>query len=1164
MLTGGIQGRFVALVRVVHPRPPGPEEAIDNERLKRRAAFAEGVEYVARMSGAVQPVRWEDDGVTLVIPGDDADVLPRTAFRAAELIWQRARIDLDWPVRVAGHVARVRSIEDSDPDFKAEVARCCHAAAGPPGAVLAATEDLALALPDAQREGLVRLRAVAGEPVYVLGGVAPKGAEDPVAVLCDSLRKYVRGSDFARLRYVGLRLQRKEPPSLDVREVFIPQHVRLRRKPREERRGLEEMDVPGDTGLSTGDVAAHSLPLDAVIARHESLVFLGDPGSGKTTLLRWLAVIAAGGRFSWAACFDRAERWIPVPLSVGRITELRRSFAPAHPSVVDVAARYFRERNICLDEPALRAALHEVLSGGQALVLFDGLDEVRSDERAAIRGWLESFAAQYPRCRFLATSREVGFAGFSVPGSEEVHVEPFDEPQVESFVRAFVRGYRRMETGEDNAEASRKAAEDFLAALKRDPRLGALAKNPFLLSALALMHRSETRLPRHRVQAYELFARALCDTWADARRLVVGETGTPLLSYEDEALPVLGHLALAMHEEHPDGAAPEEFVLDKLAEALAKEKGISQGEARRAAKAFLTRAGEDVQILLPRGPDQWGFLHLTFQEFFAAAGLHAQERFEEVLFEKLFDPRWLEVLRLGVGYLALVQKRPKKANDLVLRVLDWKEPEPRAWLTEDLRKHVVRAAQLAAEAGDALRPEVQARVVAAVAEWIAGAPHAPASQVVESIAGYDFAKPVANALLSIVAGGGELGLGLMHQVQMLDTEAGTEQAVRAVLEAPVDELRRWLSFLSEDDILQNLEKIHEPGRTVASAHLAQRKLRANIDSPTAWREAFRDPNPAHRKACASLLLSSDVSLPLDTEDGRSIVVEMLGDSAQLVRRAAFEALLRVPRWTPEIRAALAAAGPGSVGTNAPLWYTFLAREAASDVAIEPFMDVLLAQQLMSSGGLLSAPGVLAGALSTSEFAGRVRAHLVREARGNADEGRRAAAVAALEYWGSGDAVTAAVECLKWGSDRVRLSALWALERIDAEEAWSLCLALVRSSYSVLRTMALSYWQRWLPAKRALLRDLLLDLAGRDPDDGVRMVAIWGLRSFRSPEAAAGLTKLAAAGQRLEDVLFVLAEWGIEDAAKFVGGLESQAKQNILWMLSEKLSSRPIPPGTEPA
>lgn len=1164
MLTGGIQGRFVALVRVVHPRPPGPEEAIDNERLKRRAAFAEGVEYVARMSGAVQPVRWEDDGVTLVIPGDDADVLPLTAFRAAELIWQRARIDLNWPVRVAAHVARVRSLDDSDPDFMAEVARCCQAAAGPPGAVLAATEDLALALPDAQREGLVRLRGAAGEPVYMLGGVAPKGAEDPVGVLCDSLRKYVRGSDFARLRYVGFRLQRKEPPTLDVREVFIPQHVRLRRQPREERRGLEEMDVPGDPGLSAGDAAAQPLPLDAVIAWHESLVFLGDPGSGKTTLLRWLAVIAAGGRFSWAACFDRAERWIPVPLSVGRITELRRSFAPPHPSVVDVAARYFRERNICLDEPALRAALHEVLSGGQALVLFDGLDEVRSDERAAIRGWLESFAAQYPRCRFLATSREVGFSGFSVACSEEVRVEPFDAPQVESFVRAFVRGYRRMETGEDNVEASRKAAEDFLAALKRDPRLGALAKNPFLLSALALMHRSETRLPRHRVQAYELFARALCETWADARRLVVGEAGPPLISYEDEALPVLGHLALAMHEEHPDGAAPEEFVLDKLAEALAEEKGISKGEARKAAKAFLTRAGEEVQILLPRGPDQWGFLHLTFQEFFAAAGLHAQERFEEVLFEKLFDPHWLEVLRLGVGYLALVQKRPKKVNDLVLRVLACREPEPRAWLTEDLRKQVVRAAQLAAEAGDALRPEVQAKVVAAVAEWIAGAPNVPASQVVESLAGYDFAKPVANALLSVVIGGDKPRFGLMYRVRELDAEAVTEQALRAMRTGPVNELQWWLELLSEDDILQRLETIPERGRTVASTDLAQRRFRANIHSSTAWREAFRDPSLAHRDACALLLLRWWDSGPaLDAEEGRSILVEMLADSSPLVRHAAIQALLRLPRWTPEIRAALAAAGPGSFGSNNLVWNTILAREAAPEAAIDPFVNVLLAQRLSSSGGLFVDARMLARALSSSEISDQVSERLVREVRGNADDGWRAAAVAALEHWGSGDAVTTAVDCLKWGSDRVRLSALWALERINAEETWSLWLDLIRSPDTELRTMALSCWQRWLPARRALLRDLLLDLAERDPDDGVRTVAIFGLVGLRSHEVVASLTKLAAAGLGIENVLFVLADWGIEDAAKFVGGLDLQAKQNILWILSEKLSSRPTP-CTEPA
>jgi HEAT repeat protein len=129
-----------------------------------------------------------------------------------------------------------------------------------------------------------------------------------------------------------------------------------------------------------------------------------------------------------------------------------------------------------------------------------------------------------------------------------------------------------------------------------------------------------------------------------------------------------------------------------------------------------------VQILAERGPGAWGFLHLTFQEFFAAAGLHACERFEEVALGRLFDPRWEEVIRLGVSYLALVQRRPVAARRFVERVLAWREPAPNEWMTAVLRLQIPMASLLAAEAGDALPGPLQERIAEELADWVVDPP----------------------------------------------------------------------------------------------------------------------------------------------------------------------------------------------------------------------------------------------------------------------------------------------------------------------------------------------------------------------------------------------------------------------------------------------------------
>jgi len=338
-------------------------------------------------------------------------------------------------------------------------------------------------------------------------------------------------------------------------------------------------------------------------------------------------------------------------------------------------ARYFHDRSIHEDKAKLQDLLTVELERGRCLILLDGLDEVKSDERQAIYQWLESFAGAYAQNRFIVSSRVVGYTGFQLPGDiAEAVLRPFNDEQVELYVRAFHRAYVRWETDaepSDDGEANR-----LLESLRASSRLSGLARNPFMLSALALIHRAEGKLPRHRVQAYEVFARALCETWAEARRLVADKINPPIIGYDAEALPILGELALAMHEQYPTGVAPEEFVLGKISEALTRQKDVSRRDAKRAAREFLKRAGEDVQILLERGPGEWGFLHLTFQEFFVAAGLHAKEEFESVALQHLFDPRWEEVIRLGVGYMALVQKRPKAAQLFVKKVLEHEEPEP--------------------------------------------------------------------------------------------------------------------------------------------------------------------------------------------------------------------------------------------------------------------------------------------------------------------------------------------------------------------------------------------------------------------------------------------------------------------------------------------------------
>ncbi|MBI2215956.1 MAG: HEAT repeat domain-containing protein [Candidatus Rokubacteria bacterium] len=655
---------------------------------------------------------------------------------------------------------------------------------------MALSEDVYLALPADLRERCVYLGTTTRDGT--LAFVYPRAAasrRDPARFiptdqdLVPAERRFVRyvdGADVRRLRYVGFRLSRREPPSLDILDVFTPLDVEDHARealvgvigpPASDRSlpGRAEEFLHAAPWGRRSSAAPTPRPFKDVIRERKHVVVLGDPGSGKSTLLRWLAVTAAAGR---TVCRERLgidERLLPILVSVSRLFELRQALAAAGgdsaaPSGLDAMVRYFHERNAGEDASTVRDLLRRRLEGGGCLVLLDGLDEVPTERRAEVAAWTEGFASAYRENRFVVTSRVFGFAGLDLPGGATVVVQPFTDAQIRAYLIAWHRAYRTWEgnltreAGAIDAPLADAEARRLIDVLVADPRLHGLAANPFLLSAMALVHRAEGQLPANRVQLYEIFARALCETWSAARRLVAGDAvAVPRLEYESEAIPILGRLAFWLHEHHPAGAAPEELVREEIARALVEESGGEEGQADRAAREFLRRAGEEIQILIPRGSGLFGFLHLTFQEFFAAAYLHAVERFEREAKRRWHDPRWEEVILLGVGTLAVLQKRVVAAARLVRDTLRWTVPGY-PFVTTILEKQVLLAAKSCADAPN-LPADVYATVAGHLIRLLVEEPidvkRERARQILPRLRGTRFGEVVFDELVSIVRSGSE-------------------------------------------------------------------------------------------------------------------------------------------------------------------------------------------------------------------------------------------------------------------------------------------------------------------------------------------------------------------------------------------------------------------------
>ena len=897
-----------------------PEDAA-KEKTRR---YREGITYVARACDAAQPsdLRPHGDGYMLFFH-DGAAPAPVAAFRAAKALWSEFVAGQNLPVRIAVHTGlvpwnpKLGEIDDT------AVNLCGHLEGAAPVNSVAVTEGVYLSLSPAERSecaprGVTRRDGI---PAYAypaaMAGKREAGRflETDDLRYWESFRRYCEAPEIAKVRFPGL--GERNPPSLDLEQVFVAQALKTPPMPgvrilAQSGISASEFQALARAGVAAveGDAQARSwfearggvvveqreIPVGEAIRQNRSLLILGDPGSGKTTLLRWLALVALSGPYGLWHALGIWERLLPLPVSVGRLAEVRGAMRGT-PSVLDALVRYFHGREVGAGlggEAQLRSFLRRRLEAGECLVLLDGLDEVGNEERASIRSWLEAFAAQFPKNRLVASSRVVGFPGFAVSGSVDATLRPFDHAQVEQYVRAFTRAYRAWELRTDDSLGAREHAERLLQAIRGNPRLNDLARNPFLLSSLALIHRARGAMPRHRVLVYHEFAKMLCETWGQSRRLVAGPERKEI-GYAEEALPILGRLALRMHEEYPSGVAPRDFVVKTLAEALRDRRSLAQDEAGRAAEEFLRRAGEEVQILQERGKDAWGFMHLSFQEFFAAAGLHAEGEFEKVALKRLFDPRWEEVIRLGVGYMALVQGRTKPAADFVDRVFKHREKGKRAWITKVLRKQIPLAALLAAEAGDALPRGLQEEIAREFVAWALEMPQEISQGLAEQLAPSDLRPLVANQLRSRLARGSAVprhwALALLAVVEKANA---TQELVSALNDHEVArEAAFWIGRLKLSEaipvLLDRLGKEQEEFvRLGIYSALGEMKDRRAVPVLV---ERFRSGEDCSRAAAALAVV--------DPARAQDVFLKALGHQDKILREAAAAGLGKLPEPVSE-------------------------------------------------------------------------------------------------------------------------------------------------------------------------------------------------------------------------------------------------------------------------
>ena len=462
--------------------------------------------------------------------------------------------------------------------------------------------------------------------------------------------------------------------SLDFRGLQIQAATRL---------SLEQIYVPVEASPHAAD--AEPRCIHTFVRDHPLLVVLGDPGSGKSTLVRYLLLALTRGDAPDRLGFD--PLWLPIFFPVAAFAAAR-----ARPGQADLAPLTYLSAYYCgLSQPDYGPLFARALATGRAMVLLDGLDEVREARRPIVHS-LEALARQWDAAgnRFVATSRIVGYdeAPLDPALFTAVSIQPLGVTQIQLFVERWSRAYAalgeppapppgdlfadlvREATAEAYERRVARHAEALGAAVFAEAHVAELARNPLLLTILALIHHQGARLPDRRADLYRRCVAALAETWNRARSL----TGRPVdVHLGDEPLDerfvvnLLGPVALTIHAEQAGGLVDQDELEAHIAATLERADGLARHRAQRLAHDFVELMRRDTGLLQERGYRRFAFLHLTFEEYLAARGLLESVAVADptaLLHAYATDPRWREVLRLTVA--AAPQR---EAGHLLLTIL---------------------------------------------------------------------------------------------------------------------------------------------------------------------------------------------------------------------------------------------------------------------------------------------------------------------------------------------------------------------------------------------------------------------------------------------------------------------------------------------------------------
>ncbi|HEY9597519.1 MAG TPA: NACHT domain-containing protein, partial [Cyanophyceae cyanobacterium] len=453
----------------------------------------------------------------------------------------------------------------------------------------------------------------------------------PPADIVQVVRQQIQSS--VQQQYSSLRvLEMSQPRKLN--DIYV--EVKLLEKINS-RRWINITDLTKACVLKESDrPALNCLPQPCLsgikmVEQHSKLMILGKPGSGKTTFLKQIILRCIEGTFlaDQVPIFIRLRDFAKVASSVSLQQYIIDQFATVSPVTAQLISDIF------------------VL--GKAILLLDGLDEVRRDDRPHVSCAIRRFLAQFHANRMIITCRtaaqEYVFEQFT-----EVEIADFDLSQINNFVMKWF------------ADKDASLNFRFVQALHINRPILELATSPVLLTLLCLVFEDSGQFPVNRTALYEEALQVLLKTW-DIKRHIERSQVCDHLSLRHKA-ELLGQIALSTLEQGSyffHQKELEHFIDDYLCNRVTanstKDKNLDLDS-----EAILKSIEIQHGLLIERTRGIYSFPHFVFHEYLAARGITAMlnGQTESPVLHRLVDhissQRWREVFLLTLEMMPQAER----------------------------------------------------------------------------------------------------------------------------------------------------------------------------------------------------------------------------------------------------------------------------------------------------------------------------------------------------------------------------------------------------------------------------------------------------------------------------------------------------------------------------